>query len=499
MIPKIVSVGNLCRQSLLPYFQNLPENIPLQRPTLAQLAQQKTRLPQFVRECRTAMRYLTLLGIPDWDNFPERDPQRVWPGPKPHPRMAYVGAFLVKINQNLRYMSDLRAYLVDHPALVWILGFNLKPSVAYSWGFDVDASLPTARHFGRVLRELPNDVLQFLLTASVHLLQRELPVGLNFGREISLDTKAILAWVRENNPKEAIKKSDRLNKNRQPKGDPDCKLGCKKKANRPPASAYAETGSATPTKNPVVPATNFSAKDEYYWGYASGVVATKIPDWGEFVLAELTQTFDKGDATYFFPLMDATEKRLGFKPPYGALDAAYDTFYVHEYFDAAGGFAAVPFAGRGKFFFKFNEEGLPLCRAKLPMPLKTTYICHTSEVEHQMGRYACPLLFPKATRQECPVAHKNWAKGGCVTTMATSKGARLRYQLDRDSDAYKALYKQRTATERINAQAKELGIERPKLRNRQAITNQNTLIYVLINLRALQRIRKKKAEAVKTG
>ena len=50
------------------------------------------------------------------------------------------------------------------------------------------------------------------------------------------------------------------------------------------------------------------------------------------------------------------------------------------------------------------------------------------------------------------------------------------------------VYKQRTATERINAQAVALGIERPHLRNQQAIANQNTLIYVLINLRALRRL-----------
>jgi len=77
--------------------------------------------------------------------------------------------------------------------------------------------------------------------------------------------------------------------------------------------------------------------------------------------------------------------------------------------------------------------------------------------------------------------------------MATSVGARIRYQLDRDSAIFKGIYKQRTATERINSQAVELGIERPKIRNRQAIANQNTLIYVLINLRALQRVRRKKA------
>ena len=82
-----------------------------------------------------------------------------------------------------------------------------------------------------------------------------------------------------------------------------------------------------------------------------------------------------------------------------------------------------------------------------------------------------------------------------MTTLATSIGARLRHQIDRNSDLYKTIYKQRTATERINSQAKALGIERPKLRNQQAIANQNTLIYVLINLRALHRVRSKLANS----
>ena len=101
----------------------------------------------------------------------------------------------------------------------------------------------------------------------------------------------------------------------------------------------------------------------------------------------------------------------------------------------------------------------------------------------------------------------------------TSPGARLRYQLDRESQAYKDVYKQRTATERtlapahtarcsagVNSQAVELGtlapaqtagavqgVERPRLRNGQAVAHLNTLIYILINLRALQRIRQRKA------
>jgi hypothetical protein len=124
------------------------------------------------------------------------------------------------------------------------------------------------------------------------------------------------------------------------------------------------------------------------------------------------------------------------------------------------------------------------------MPIKLRFTDRSSLVEHECARHVCPLLFPQATGQTCPINHSRWPKGGCVSTMPTSVGARVRHQLDRDSDIYKAVYKQRTATERINSQAKEFGIERPKLRNGRAIANLNTLIYILINLRALQRVQR---------
>ena len=195
--------------------------------------------------------------------------------------------------------------------------------------------------------------------------------------------------------------------------------------------------------------------------------------------------------------MADTERRLGFRPRFGAFDAAFDAFYVYEYFHQDGrpwqdGFAAVPWAKRGPAR-AFDAAGLPLCDAGLAMPRKAAFMCHTATVPHQRARYACPLLYPQPSADACPIAHKRWAKGGCVTTLATSYGARLRHQIDRDSEPYKQVYDQRTATERVNSQAKDLGIERPYLRNQQAITNQNTFIYVLLNLRALHRVRRQKA------
>jgi hypothetical protein len=391
-------------------------------------------------------------------------------------------------------MSGLRRYLVEHPALVWVLGFPLVASAASPWGFDVEASVPSRKQLGRVLRKLPNPALQFLLTGVVRLLQQELPADVDFGDAVSVDTKHIIAWVRENNFKDYVK--NRFDGEKQPKGDPDCRLGCKRKHNRTVAEGNgAAVPPPTPTRDPV-PAKTLAVGD-YYWGYASGVVSTKVEGWGEFVLAEFTQTFDKGDATYFFPLMVQVEERLGHPPRYGALDMAYDAHYVYDYFHQAGGFAAVPLAERGDTSRQFNGEGLPLCKAGLSMPLKGKFVCNSTKVQHQRGRYVCPLRFPELTADACPVADPHWVKGGCVVTMPTSHGARIRYQLDRQCAEYKAIYRQRTADERINSQALELGVERPKLRNGAAIANQNTLIYVLINLRGLQRVRARKAELAK--
>jgi hypothetical protein len=451
----------------------------------------ETRLPRFVRESQIAMTYLHLLEPIDWRRFPDRLERRFHPDSVPLSYASFVAAYLVKIDRHLPYMADLRTFLVEHPALVWALGFPLARSSAFSWGFDPDASLPTHRHLSRLLRTLPNDSLQFLFDETVRLLQESLhsetPV---FGDCVSLDTKHIIAWVKENNRKAYVQ--GRYDKTKQPNGDPDCRLGCKRRTNQRKDRQNVES-LPTPATNPVPAKT--TRVGEFYWGYGSGVVATKIPPWGEFVLAELTQPFDQPDVTYFHPLLADVERRLGRHPRFGALDAAFDAFYVYESFDDAGGFAAVPLTKRGgRKIRTFSDEGLPLCDAGLPMPLKYAYQCRTTLIAHERGRYACPLRHPEPTGEDCPVQHKKWAKNGCVTTLATSKGARIRYQIDRDGDLYKEIYKQRTATERINSQAVALGIERPKLRNGTSIANHNTLTYVLINLHALQRVRQRLSE-----
>ena len=60
-------------------------------------------------------------------------------------------------------------------------------------------------------------LLQSLLDSQVAWLQTHF--GKTFGEVVSIDTKHILAWVKENNPK-AYLKEKRFDKTTQPKGDP---------------------------------------------------------------------------------------------------------------------------------------------------------------------------------------------------------------------------------------------------------------------------------------
>lgn len=150
---------------------------------------------------------------------------------------------------------------------------------------------------------------------------------------------------------------------------------------------------------------------------------------GEFVLAELTRPFNCSDVSYFFllmplmplmPLMANVERRLGFRLRFGAFDAAFDAFYVYEHFrkgqtDPDFAFAAVPFSQRGGHRLSFDPNGLPSCKAGLPIPLESTFWSKRTLVPHECGRYVCPLRFPAPTGQPCSSDYEQWPKGGCIT------------------------------------------------------------------------------------
>jgi hypothetical protein len=186
-------------------------------------------------------RYRAFFALFEWSHLPERDETRVWPGPRPHPRAAIVRAFLVKLCEGKAYVSHLRRFLVEHPLLVIELGFHLVLDTRQPYGFDVERTVPGERWLRHLQQHLDQRWLQALLHATVTALQAEIP---GLGEVVAFDVKHISAWVRENNPRESI--TDRFCKERQPTGDPDCRVGVKKSTNQEQADGSRERAQGIP-------------------------------------------------------------------------------------------------------------------------------------------------------------------------------------------------------------------------------------------------------------
>jgi hypothetical protein len=406
--------------------------------------------------------YRAFFGLFDWDAVPERGEDRPWPGMAPHPQKAYVKALLVKQCEKLETMTGLWRFLVKHPLLVMELGFHLVADRTQPYGFDVVRSVPCDRWLRHKQQTLPNEILQALFRKTVDALRVEIP---GLGETVVIDTKHIYAWVKENNPREFIKA--RYDPAQQPSGDPDCRLGVKRSSNQEHEDGHV------------------AVRKEYLWGYGSGVVAATDPDYGDVALAEYTLPFNEADSTYFDPLYERLVLTLGFRPHFAAADAAFDAWHIYQPFAEVGGFAAIPLNLRGHAQPALGANGFHLCPQGLEMVPSYEYD-HSNGYRAQILR--CPLLFPDQSDQSCD--HEQFSKGiGCVKQINIEAGGWMRVQLDRQSDAYKNIYRQRTAAERINSQAKDLGIETPKVRNIHSVANLNTLTYLVINGRALQRTR----------
>src|SRR5688572_4936270 len=243
-------------------------------------------------------RYRRIFACLDWSVVPERDPQRPWPGTVPHPCSAYVKALLVKVWEGKRYITELRAYLLDHPLLVLDLGFRPVLDPSQPFGFDVARTVPGERWLRHQQQHLDLAILRALLAGTVHALQAESP---DLGTTVAVDVQHIYAWVGQNNPK--VGAAHRFDRARQPPGDPDCRLGVKSGAN--------QAGRST---------------KEHLWGYGTSIVSTIDPVHGDVVLANSTQPFHRQDVTHFHLVHAQAVDALGGHPQYLAADAAFDAW-----------------------------------------------------------------------------------------------------------------------------------------------------------------------------
>lgn len=224
------------------------------------------------------------------------------------------------------------------------------------------------------------------------------------------------------------------------------------------------------------------------------MVAATDPRYGEVVLAEHTLPFNEHDSTDYHPLYRRTVVALGDRPTNVPADAAFDAWHIYQTCADTGGIAAIPLNLRGHPPPTRDEHGHPRCPQGLSRRPSYAFD-HTDGYRAQVVR--CPLLVPTSTGETC--THEQFATGpGGVKYLNIEVGGRMRVELDRQSEDYQAIYRQRTAAERINSQATALGIERPRVRNRASVATLNTLTYLIINARALQRARSLNAQGPPT-
>src|SRR3989441_1380589 len=317
--------------------------------------------------------YRAFFALLNWNEIDQQDATRHKRGPRPHPRSAYIKAFLVGLCEGKPYRTQLRTFLVQHPWLVLELGFRPvttgEVALTSPYGFDVEATVPTARWFREQLHRLDPTVLTDLLARTVQALQQEIP---GLGETVAFDVKHIYAWVRENNPRVYVK--GRYDVTHHPKGDPDCRLGVKKSSNQ------------------VQPDGTKKDKKESLFGYGSGVAAATDPVYGDVVMADFTQPFNEGDVTYFRPLHRQTVLALDAYPTNITADAAFDAWYVSQCAAWHQGIGAIALNQHAHPVYERAPDGTPICPEGLPMHA-TSQFNHTNGYRAQ--RFRCPLLFPQ--------------------------------------------------------------------------------------------------------
>lgn len=403
-------------------------------------------------------KYQKIFSIFNFDILPKTDPHRR--GPKGHPLSSYVKAFLVGLEES-KPSEKLREFLLDHPHLVVFIGFVPVIDKAKRYGFDIERTVPSGRHLRRMLRQIKNEHFKALLIDSVFKLM-SLNIIQSKSISVSIDIKAIFAFVKENNLNTFVK--DRFNKEKIPKGDKTCKLGVKRASNKLNSNKDEQKG-------------------EPFWGYKNGSVTIKTP-FGEFTLFELTFTGEVNDIKFFFPLIKPLFHIFRFHIISLFADAAFDAWYVYATIKEQNGQAFIPLNTRGHDTspHKFGPNGRHICDDNREMKDGGTWF--DKKKGYRRRKDVCPILTKKAKQkgETCRCNHPKFQKGtGCIKTLNLDDPDQLRFQIDRSSKSFKKNYKFRTASERVFSNVDNYFMKHPKVRNIYSVQNRNTLIHILIN------------------
>ena len=256
------------------------------------------------------------------------------------------------------------------------LVFDLQnnPSLTRALGFDALRRPPSLERFSAFLHDTSNETLQAVRKS---LTRRLLDSQAINPRVLAIDSCPIPAPVKQNNMKTGLR-TNRFDKTRPPRGDPEARLGVRVHYPHPDTK-----------------------KVSYFWGYRNHVLSDAD---SELPLAEITHPANVSEISQAVFLLSQPRQTYSIEIEAVVADAAYDAETILSFImECLHAQACIPANPRNKQSEHYRIEGeTVLCQADLPMrhkgrmtPKNITYI-----------QYVCPLHYNKKLRQRhlfCPV------------------------------------------------------------------------------------------------
>jgi len=392
-------------------------------------------LQEFIRSSNFYRKYYLLFGCLPVLRFPDRN---INVGRTGYSRHAMLRALIVKHLEGIKSIPRLLEFFDAQPVLTEMCGFKM-------------GRLPDETQFYRFLQKTPNSVFEKL-----HLeINRKLAdQGIVTLDTFIMDSKPVMAATRENNFK---------NPNRN----------CRDKEKKPKRNPAATLGYYSYQK--------FAGDNKklFFWGYRTHVIVSKegIP------LAEKTLPNNVSDAKVARSLIKKLKRCFHFKKNSIFIgDKAYDQKEIYNLIvDTLKSQAFIPLNSRNTQDEKiFSPNGLPLCAAGLEMKPAGVW----TEGPRKRSKFRCSLKSSpgKSSYPEfCPLDNPRFANVyGCTTNLDITEDARS--QLQRGSELFKDIYRQRQIVEQYFSRLGDREVEQTTHYKLRSVQNQMTIAHLCMSL-----------------
>lgn len=357
---------------------------------------------------------------------------------------ALLRAFIYKALRRLKSLTDLAFEFHNNPMICQFVGLN-----PYS-------SPPSLERFSRFIRQISHTLLQ---EVRIQLVQMLLEKKVISGAHLVMDSCPILAKVRENNFKSSFS-SNRFDKSRKPKGDPDARLGVLIHFPQP-----------------------FKKEIRYFWGYRNHIVVDaeeELPLW------EVTHPAHMSEVHQAIPMLQKTKDTLSLSVETVGGDGIYDTEKILRFIikDLAAK-AVIPrnIRANSNTAYTFKKDGV-YCQADLLMYRKG--IMREKKTGITYLQYCCPIHFGKEKQKHllCPASHPKFLnQKGCNALMRLTPS--IREQIDYGSKIFKELHRKRTSVERVFSRLLSIAMQDPPVIGLNAVRNYCTIAHITVLLVAL--------------